>query len=412
MSLGPDSTQILPPWVLTSSQPSRNQDTIAIDQVSKAHTPVKSPSSAAPCLAFKWVTSYLWGMRIKRIWTTRRLAATVTLVTATVTAIAVLLFAYSYRCVLTELMREKTEISAAAFAGLAETWLALEDDESLRYVARLMLLGLDLPDPSGESSERTIDRVARLLASEGVLYVQVIAGGQFVVDERLHIVDGLDLSTPSDPIVERSSTFNTLGGGGRFLDITLPLEVPSREEEIERYNYVRLGFDASAIDERIVAKAWVAAGIGVGIDFVVLGLLLVGLRQLHRQVIEAGSTQPIPVTDVAPPTTVRQHGPLRMDSRNKWVTLFDTPIPLTPKQYALLNLLASDAGRVFSDAEILGTVWPGSHYANSNDVKQCVYTLRRRLAKTHADGARIVTNVPGFGYKLASPNVDGNLTTS
>jgi DNA-binding winged helix-turn-helix (wHTH) protein len=253
--------------------------------------------------------------------------------------------------------------------------------------------------------------VARLLASEGVLYVQVIAGGQFVVDERLRIVDGLDLSTPSDPIAERPSTFNTLGSGGRFLDITLPLEVPSREEEIERYNYVRLGFDASAIDERIVAKAWVAAGIGVGIDFVILGLLLVGLRRLHRQVIEAGSTQPIPVTDVDPPTTV-QHGSLWMDSRNKRVTLFDTPIPLTPKQYAFLNLLASDVGRVFSDAEILGAVWPGSHYANSNDVKQCVYTLRRRLAKAHANGARIVTNVPGFGYKLAPPNVDGNLTTS
>jgi len=90
------------------------------------------------------------------------------------------------------------------------------------------------------------------------------------------------------------------------------------------------------------------------------------------------------------------------------VTLAGVPVPLPPKQYALLRLLASEPERVFTEEEILAAVWPDSPYADSKDIKQCVYLLRRRLGK---EGGRIVVNVPGFGYKLAvSEDIDADLT--
>ncbi|HEC63428.1 MAG TPA: helix-turn-helix domain-containing protein, partial [Candidatus Acetothermia bacterium] len=70
----------------------------------------------------------------------------------------------------------------------------------------------------------------------------------------------------------------------------------------------------------------------------------------------------------------------------------------------LLRLLASSPGRVFSDQEILREVWPDSRYANSKDVKQYVYLVRQRLGKVRPGAEGMIVTVPGFGYKLVSPD--------
>ena len=93
---------------------------------------------------------------------------------------------------------------------------------------------------------------------------------------------------------------------------------------------------------------------------------------------------------------------LQVDRRAKSARLNGTPVRLSPKQFALLSLLASDEGRVFSDDAILHVVWPGSRYADSNDLRQCVYQLRRRLDAVVPGGARHVCNAKGFGYRLAA----------
>ena len=80
---------------------------------------------------------------------------------------------------------------------------------------------------------------------------------------------------------------------------------------------------------------------------------------------------------------------------------------LTPKQFALLSLLAASPGRVFSDEEIIDAVWPASAYADGKDVKQYVYLLRRRLSQTGGEGSEIIVNVPGFGYRLEPPLTRG-----
>jgi DNA-binding response OmpR family regulator len=124
----------------------------------------------------------------------------------------------------------------------------------------------------------------------------------------------------------------------------------------------------------------------------------------RRQVLEPS----IDGKEAAP--QVIAHGGLQIDEVTKRVALFGKHVSVTPKQYALLCLLASNPGRVFSDGEILDAVWPTSSYADSKDVKQQVYLLRRRLATTWADAAKMLVNVPGFGYKLVPPVIDEDLT--
>ncbi len=92
-------------------------------------------------------------------------------------------------------------------------------------------------------------------------------------------------------------------------------------------------------------------------------------------------------------------GPLEIDDQRKTVTLGGRPIPLSPKEYELLKLLASEPGRVFSDREILERVWPEGSLASSTDVRRYIHLLRRKLERDPKRPELIVT-VKGFGYKL------------
>jgi len=76
------------------------------------------------------------------------------------------------------------------------------------------------------------------------------------------------------------------------------------------------------------------------------------------------------------------------------------PLRLTPKQFALLGVLASEPGRVFAEAEILAAAWPDARYADARDIKQYVYLLRQRLERIRPGGREVIVTVPGFGYRL------------
>jgi len=92
-------------------------------------------------------------------------------------------------------------------------------------------------------------------------------------------------------------------------------------------------------------------------------------------------------------------GPLRIDDRTKTITLRGKPVQLSPKEYELLKLLASDPGRVFSDEEIIARLWPPESHATSNDVKQYIHLLRQKIEEDPHRPTLILT-VKGFGYRL------------
>jgi DNA-binding response OmpR family regulator len=92
-------------------------------------------------------------------------------------------------------------------------------------------------------------------------------------------------------------------------------------------------------------------------------------------------------------------GRIRIDDRSKTVTVGDVKLALSPKEYGLLTLLASEPGRVFSSDEIIAHLWPDNHRAAASDVKQYVHLLRGKLDKTHQLSDPI-ENIKGFGYRL------------
>jgi len=92
-------------------------------------------------------------------------------------------------------------------------------------------------------------------------------------------------------------------------------------------------------------------------------------------------------------------GRIHIDDRSKTVTVGESNLSLSPKEYTLLKLLASEPGRVFSSDEIIAHLWPDSDRAAANDVKQYIHLLRSKLFRS-ADIGDPIENIKGFGYRL------------
>lgn len=92
-------------------------------------------------------------------------------------------------------------------------------------------------------------------------------------------------------------------------------------------------------------------------------------------------------------------GDIVIDARTKSVTVRGEDIALSPKEFSLLALLASDLGRVFTSEEIIAKLWGAQSRATGADVKQYIYQLRGKIERDLHAPQRI-RNVKGFGYKL------------
>jgi DNA-binding response OmpR family regulator len=94
-------------------------------------------------------------------------------------------------------------------------------------------------------------------------------------------------------------------------------------------------------------------------------------------------------------------GDLRIDSRQKQVTLAGRELRLSPTEYRLLTCLAAEAGTVLGRDELLGRVW-GDAYRGENEIlRVTLWRLRQKLADDPAEPRYIVTR-PGHGYMLAA----------
>ena len=101
---------------------------------------------------------------------------------------------------------------------------------------------------------------------------------------------------------------------------------------------------------------------------------------------------------VAEPQRISRGG-IEIDERLKSVTINGEPITLSPKEFYLLALLASDLGRVYTNEEIIAELWGSDSRATGADVKQSIYQLRSKIERDpHAP--QWIQNVKGFGYKL------------
>jgi two-component system OmpR family response regulator len=76
----------------------------------------------------------------------------------------------------------------------------------------------------------------------------------------------------------------------------------------------------------------------------------------------------------------------------------DVAIALTPKEFALLQLLMDHAGRVLTRETILEGVWDFAYDATSNIVDQYIRYLRNKVDRPF--GRTSIETVRGVGYRL------------
>ncbi len=81
------------------------------------------------------------------------------------------------------------------------------------------------------------------------------------------------------------------------------------------------------------------------------------------------------------------------------------PIPLTTKEYALLEFLARNAGRVVGRAAIFHHVWDARYDPCSNLIESCMNRLRRKLES--AGAPKLIQARRGAGY-VSSDSVAGD----
>ena len=93
-------------------------------------------------------------------------------------------------------------------------------------------------------------------------------------------------------------------------------------------------------------------------------------------------------------------GPLLIDSLRHQVTRDGQPLQLTPKEYALLLLLARHRGRVLSRTLIAESVWGICFDTQTNVVDVVIRRLRSKLDAPFA--APMLHTVRGAGYMLDS----------
>lgn len=92
-------------------------------------------------------------------------------------------------------------------------------------------------------------------------------------------------------------------------------------------------------------------------------------------------------------------GALVVDRRAHRVSLGGAEVSLTPKEYQLLALLASDPGRAFTRSEIFEEVWEPDWYGPTKTLDVHVAAVRRKLGD-----AGWIETVRGVGFRLVDPH--------
>ncbi len=107
------------------------------------------------------------------------------------------------------------------------------------------------------------------------------------------------------------------------------------------------------------------------------------------------------MTAVRTVTSTYRVGEIYLDVEAHRVEVRGRDVTLTPREFELLQLLMSNAGRALSRQEILDTVWGTEWFGDENVVEVFVRQLRRKI-EVDPDRPQLVETVRGVGYRFAS----------
>jgi len=93
-------------------------------------------------------------------------------------------------------------------------------------------------------------------------------------------------------------------------------------------------------------------------------------------------------------------GALEINLATRSVSLNESRLQLSPKEYRLLQILAQHAGNVVTHQHLLKEVWGVKHVEDSHYLRIFVRKLRRKIEQD-ATRPRILLTELGVGYRLA-----------
>lgn len=130
-------------------------------------------------------------------------------------------------------------------------------------------------------------------------------------------------------------------------------------------------------------------------DFVVKPFSFAELEARVRAVLRRGKGEPA--------SACLQHGALVVDRDTRTVTVADTAIPMTRKEFDLLAFLASAPGRVFSREDLLERVWGSNgRWQGRSTVTEHIRRVRLKI-ESDPENPTWITTIRGIGYRFAAP---------
>jgi DNA-binding response OmpR family regulator len=215
-----------------------------------------------------------------------------------------------------------------------------------------------------EDHPRLAETVATALRREGMAVDLAFDGSEALQRANLTTYDVvvLDRDLPGVPGDEVCRSLAAAGGPSAVLMLTAAATVEDRVE-----------------------------GLGIGADDYLpkpfhLVELVARIRALSRR-----SRHPLP------PTLV--HGDLQLDSAQRLVTRAGQPVALSPKEYAVLELLLGAQGAVVSTEQILERAWDDAVDPFTNAVRMTVSRLRAKLGDPP-----VIETVTPVGYRIGPPS--------
>jgi len=249
-----------------------------------------------------------------------------------------------------------------------------------------------------------------IFTASDVLYAQVVYRGQ------VRATRGSIPVPPVQPLARKSFLYEAYSpqvsetrttAGQAYLDILYPVTVPGESSRPD--SYVRLGLSLAPLQQELrneMLTITLLALVALALAAVITVLLARSFFSEHSLAFptyraDAGQVQGAASILGGEGVGERpeKQPALVVDNAGKRVFLNGSEVKLSPKEYELVRLLASEPGRVFSNGEILQAVWAGRQWATAQDVKQYVYFVRKKL-ETDPENPRFIITVRGFGYKL------------